>query len=205
MQTILLFSALCLGAYAQFSPAGQQAIVDAHNALRSKIAKGQYVAKEDKKPSGSNILKIKWDKSIAASAQKYADTCPKGHSGAKGLGENLFWLWTTGKVSNLDSYGKSAASGWENEFNKYGWNSNNLDSKLFGTGIGHATQMAWAKTGSIGCGVKDCKSAKGSTITVVCQYKTQGNYLGNSVYYSGATCSACPSGTSCEKSTGLCV
>ena len=58
MRTILFLTVLCAGAYAQFSKAGQNAIVDAHNKLRSSIAKGTYVAKGVKKPAGSNILKI---------------------------------------------------------------------------------------------------------------------------------------------------
>ncbi|CAL2046455.1 unnamed protein product [Caenorhabditis brenneri] len=68
----------------------QQQIVDAHNSLRSQIAKGTYVAKGTKEPAGADILKMKWDSSVGTSAQNYANTCPTGHSGAAGLGENIF-------------------------------------------------------------------------------------------------------------------
>uniref|UniRef100_A0A2Q4T247 SCP domain-containing protein n=1 Tax=Caenorhabditis japonica TaxID=281687 RepID=A0A2Q4T247_CAEJA len=207
MSSILFLSALCLGAYAQFSPTAQQAIVDVHNAMRSKIARGVYVAKEDKKPSGTNILKMKWDPSIAAVAQKYSDTCPSGHSGIEGVGENLFWMWTSAEITDLDRYGKLSADHWEKEFQSYGWKYNTLDGPLVGTGVGHATQMAWADSGIIGCGVTNCgRDTNGmNKAYVVCHYKNPGNVLTWNIYNSGRTCSACPSGTSCEKSTGLCV
>ncbi|KAF1758027.1 hypothetical protein GCK72_014485 [Caenorhabditis remanei] len=209
MKTLLLLAALCIGAYAQFSSNGQTAIVNVHNTLRSSIAKGTYVAKGTKKAAGSNMLKMKWDATIATSAQTYANSCPSGHSGAAGLGENLYYYWTTGTVSNLDSFGATASAAWEKEFQDFGWQTNLLDLTLFKTGIGHATQMAWAKTNLIGCGVKNCgpdASKRGMTrVIVVCQYKPQGNFLNQNIYTSGATCSACPTGTKCETATGLCA
>ncbi|KAF1758028.1 hypothetical protein GCK72_014486 [Caenorhabditis remanei] len=209
MRTILFLTVLCVGAYAQFSKAGQNAIVDAHNKLRSSIAKGTYVAKGVKKPAGSNILKIKWDPTVAASAQAYANKCPTGHSKGSGYGENLYWRWSSAAPKNLDEFGTRASGAWAGEFEKYGWKTNKLDRALFGTGIGHATQMAWANTGGIGCGVKNCGKDKTKnnmiTVVVVCQYKGPGNYMGQDIYASGKTCSACPGKTKCEKATGLCV
>ena len=41
----------------------------------------------------------KWDCGLAASAAKYAATCPSGHSHWKGIGENLYWQWSTQPVS----------------------------------------------------------------------------------------------------------
>ncbi|KAF1758024.1 hypothetical protein GCK72_014482 [Caenorhabditis remanei] len=201
---LLLF---IIGCNADFGFTGQNGIVNAHNTLRSKIAKGNYVAKGTQKPSGANILKMKWDSSIATSAQNYANRCPTGHSGTSGLGENLYWYWTSGSLGDLNQYGAAASAAWEDEFQKYGWNSNLLTIDVFNTGIGHATQMAWAKTNLIGCGVKDCgRDTNGlNKVTVVCQYKPQGNYLNQYIYVSGTPCSGCPSGTKCETITGLCV
>ncbi|ULT96158.1 hypothetical protein L3Y34_004644 [Caenorhabditis briggsae] len=68
--------------------------------------------------------------------------------------------------------------------------------------------MAWAKTNLIGCGVKNCgKDPKNglNKVAVVCQYKPQGNYLNQNIYTTGATCSACPTGTKCETASGLCI
>ncbi|EGT37200.1 hypothetical protein CAEBREN_11561 [Caenorhabditis brenneri] len=203
MKVLLLLCLVATETLAQFSSTGQQGIVDAHNKLRSSIAKGTYVAKGTTQKAGSNIRKIKWDNAVATNAQNYANTCPTGHSQGTargGYGENLYWSWTSGTVSALDTY---------KEFQDYGWTSNTLDSATFNSGIGHATQMAWADTYAIGCGVKNCgadASMKNMIkIAVVCQYNTPGNYMNQPIYKQGATCSACPSGTKCESTTGLCI
>lgn len=104
MKSLLILLVIFGCTYAQFGSATQQAIVDSHNTLRSKIAKGTYVAKGTKKPAGADLLKMKWDPSIGTSAQNYANTCPTGHSGAAGLGENIFWSWSSGTLGATDSY-----------------------------------------------------------------------------------------------------
>ncbi|EFO88441.1 hypothetical protein CRE_10585 [Caenorhabditis remanei] len=210
MQTSLIsLWSLIAGSFAQFSSTAQQQIVDAHNNLRSQIAKGTYVAKGTKQQPGADMLKMKWDSSVATSAQNYANGCPDDHSGAPGLGENMYWSWTSGTFGALDGYGVSASKSWEKEFQDYGWTSNTLDVATFNTGIGHATQMAWSKTGALGCGIKNCGADPNmnnwNKLVVVCQYKAQGNYLNQPIYKQGATCSACPSPTKCETSSGLCV
>ncbi|PIC34960.1 hypothetical protein B9Z55_014462 [Caenorhabditis nigoni] len=209
MYSIIPLILLLTGSYAQFTSNGSQAIVDAHNKLRSSIAKGTYVAKGSKKPSASNMRKMIWDNSVATSAQNYANGCPKGHSGASGLGENLYWSWTSGTVSSLDTYGTVACAEWEKEFQDNGWTSNTMNSALFNSGVGHATQMAWANTSLIGCGVKNCGRDSSMNnmfkITVVCQYKPPGNYMNQPIYEQGTTCSSCPSSTKCETETGLCA
>uniref|UniRef100_A0A1I7TDR0 SCP domain-containing protein n=1 Tax=Caenorhabditis tropicalis TaxID=1561998 RepID=A0A1I7TDR0_9PELO len=195
--------------FGQFTATGQQGIVDAHNNLKSSIAKGTYVAKGTQQKPGANLRKIKWDNTVATSAQNYANTCPTGHSKGSGYGENLYWSWTSGTPSALDSYGPKASASWESEFQSYGWTSNTLDTATFNSGIGHATQMAWANTYAIGCGVKNCgpDATKNNMIkiAVVCQYNTPGNYINQPIYQEGATCSACPSPTKCESATGLCA
>ncbi|CAP22802.1 Protein CBG01836 [Caenorhabditis briggsae] len=208
MRSLLILVTMCGYSYCQFSSTGQKNIVDAHNKLRSSIAKGTYIAKGLKKPAGSNILKIKWDKHVAASAQSYANTCPTGHSKSVdrfGYGENLFWSWAPNfPPKDLNVFGVHASGAWSGEFTKYGWKTNKMDGALFRSGVGHATQMAWANTGGIGCGVKSCGKDK-KTVVVVCQYKGPGNYMGQDIYKSGKTCSSCPPKTKCEKSTGICV
>lgn len=62
--------------------------------------------------------------------------------------------------------------------------------------------MAWSSTWKVGCGVKRCQS--GSQIVVVCHYDPAGNIVNRNVYSHGSTCSACPGGTTCDSSTGLC-
>ncbi|EFO92884.1 hypothetical protein CRE_10309 [Caenorhabditis remanei] len=207
--TLLLLATLQIVVYAQFRATTQDFIVQIHNTLRSKIALGTYVAKGTTKPAGTNMLKMKWDATLATSAQTYANKCPTGHSNTAGVGENLYYRWSSLPFSGLDVYGGAASVAWEQEFQTDGWTSNAFTQALFDTGIGHATQMAWANTGLIGCGVKNCgvdaTQNNYNKVTVVCHYKTIGNVLGQDIYKSGTTCSACPTGTTCETATGLCA
>uniref|UniRef100_A0A1I7TY71 SCP domain-containing protein n=1 Tax=Caenorhabditis tropicalis TaxID=1561998 RepID=A0A1I7TY71_9PELO len=180
---------------AQFTAAGQAAIVKAHNDLRSSIAKGNYVAAGRKMPSAANMLKMKFDPELAASAQKYADTCPTGHSKWPGIGENMYWEWFSEPFpENLDYLGLKACQWWEKEFQDFGWQSIEMSQELFNTGIGHATQMAWAETNSVGCGVKRCgrdPSQKNMyKVMIICQYKPPGNYFTRPIYKPGNACTS---------------
>ncbi|CAL2040819.1 unnamed protein product [Caenorhabditis brenneri] len=210
--SIFVWSLIQLGVYAQFRANTQQFIVDIHNTLRSKIAKGTYVAKGTAKPAASNMRKIKWDATLATSAQTYVNTCPYTHSNTPGVGENMYWRYTTLPIAGLDVYGGAASVAWEQEFQTEGWTSNTLTLANIVDPehtIGHATQMAWANTGSVGCGVKNCgKSPINPTYNVaivVCHYKDIGNIMNTQIYKSGTACSECQSGTTCETSTGLCA
>ncbi|UMM29351.1 hypothetical protein L5515_011752 [Caenorhabditis briggsae] len=133
MRSLLILVTLCGYSYCQFSSTGQKNIVDAHNRLRSSIAKGTYIVKGTKKPAGSNILKIKWDKTVATSAQSYANKCPTGHSKGTGYGENLYWRWSTSSPKDLNEFGLRASDAWSSEFGKYGWKTNKMDRALFGS------------------------------------------------------------------------
>ncbi|KAK6054189.1 hypothetical protein COOONC_08305 [Cooperia oncophora] len=50
------------------------------------------------------------------------------------------------------------------------------------------TQMAWASTYQVGCGVRLCG---GTTAVVVCRYNPRGNIVNQNIYNVGTTCSQC--------------
>uniref|UniRef100_A0A1I7TDQ9 SCP domain-containing protein n=1 Tax=Caenorhabditis tropicalis TaxID=1561998 RepID=A0A1I7TDQ9_9PELO len=126
---------------------------------------------------------------------------------------SLLWIHMlislTKNKNNSFFQGTAASAAWEKEFQDYGLNSINMDVALFNSGVGHATQMIWANTNLIGCGVKNC--GRDSTmmnmnkISVVCQYKKPGNVMGQPIYQKGETCSSCPASSKCDASSGLCV
>ncbi|CAA94349.1 SCP domain-containing protein [Caenorhabditis elegans] len=192
----------------EFSETGKNYILSRHNYLRSQIALGKYVAGNSTKPSASNMMKLIWDTTLETTAQDYSTGCPTGHSASRAnIGENMYW-WTSPVVTQTDAelLGNRSANLWESEFQRFGWNGNLLTEELFNSGIGHATQMAWATTNKIGCGISKCSSDSfGTQYVVVCLYSPAGNYIGMDIYKSGETCSNCPDGTNCESSTGLCV
>lgn len=75
-------------------------IVKVHNNLRSLIARGVYVAKTgQKKPPAKDMQKISYNCELEASAQKWADTCPTGHSLLRDIGESMYSTWSTDNVS----------------------------------------------------------------------------------------------------------
>ncbi|PIC24713.1 hypothetical protein B9Z55_017932 [Caenorhabditis nigoni] len=169
----LIILALLVSSIAAFSPEGQAAIVKIHNDLRSALAKGEYVAKGTPQPSAKNMMKMVWDDTIAASAQQFAEGCPDDHAPSP-YGENLYWGFSSEDMGNLDQYGVDAAKSWEEEFQKFGLEGTTLTQESYDTGIGHATQMAWASSNKIGCGVKNCgfdDSQGMNKVTVVCQYQ----------------------------------
>ena len=65
---------------------------------------------------------------------------------------------------------QQACEGWWNELNQFGIQpSLQLTTFELGKGIGHWSQMAWAKTAKIGCGVGNCPNSYWKTY-VVCNY-----------------------------------
>ncbi|CAI5447584.1 unnamed protein product [Caenorhabditis angaria] len=171
---------------AVFTQAGIRALVDGHNAFRSQIAKGQYYQKNGRFPTAANMRKMVWDAGIAAGAQRFANTRPTWHDGNRGpVGENLYWMWDMGPTSS-DSHAPRAIKMWGDEFKTIG-----MVGIRTGSGVGangHATQMAWAKSYRLGCGVSNWRDGK--IYQNLC---------------SGAPASQCPAGTRPERQSGLCA
>ncbi|ULT87299.1 hypothetical protein L5515_006653 [Caenorhabditis briggsae] len=69
--------------------------------------------------------------------------------------------------------------------------------------------MAWAKTGSVGCGIKFCGPVSymnnNNVVVVVCRYDVRADDSKKQINQEGDTCSACPSPTQCKRESGLCV
>ncbi|CAP22520.2 Protein CBG01226 [Caenorhabditis briggsae] len=100
----------------------------------------------------------------------------------------------------------NATKSWEKEFQDNGWTSTTMDESGFTSAIRHATQMVWAETGLIGCGVGRCGTdyyMKEHLATVVCRYGEPGNYIGSDIYVKGDGCSSCAAGLQCETDSGL--
>ncbi|KAF6253115.1 CAP domain-containing protein [Scenedesmus sp. NREL 46B-D3] len=121
-----------------------QAAVDRHNSLRAK--------------HGAPALQ--WDTAIAVTAQSWAAGCPNGHSGQRGVGENMAW----GYASLAD-----AVQAWFDEVKLYdfarpGWSAS----------TGHFTQVVWLSTTRLGCAINTACSWP----TYACQYGVPGNVLG---------------------------
>ncbi|ETN83405.1 SCP-like protein [Necator americanus] len=104
----------------------------------------------------------KYNCSLEESSLKWANTvqCVMKHSHYPGVGENLFGI--TGEHTQEET-ANTATKPWADEIAKYGISALNE----YRDEIGHATQVLWAETLTVGCGIKKCSN--GWTMAV-CQY-----------------------------------
>ncbi|XP_010209268.1 PREDICTED: peptidase inhibitor 16 [Tinamus guttatus] len=175
----LLFAALELSW--ALSDEEKKIIVDGHNKFRSQVS-----------PPAMDMLKMSWDVELEAFAQAYAEKCIWDHNKERGRrGENLFAMTPT-----LDL--EFAVEDWNGEEKFY-----NLTTAMCAPGqmCGHYTQVVWASTQRVGCGVKFCAKIDGieteDMYLLVCNYYPPGNMKGRKPYKEGASCSQCPEGTLC--------
>ncbi|XP_075992358.1 cysteine-rich venom protein tigrin-like isoform X2 [Anticarsia gemmatalis] len=152
-----------------------------HNFFRSKV-----------RPTASNMLLMSWHEGAARQAQAYAEQCRfLKHNDIR---ENT--------VPNLGSCGQNlfvaaqktpwffALKTWFLEYRNftYGYPDYNLKK------IGHYTQMVWATSHKLGCGVAYCKGGPwGQFYNYVCHYCPGGNIarITQYPYKMGRPCDDC--------------
>ncbi|GMT04565.1 hypothetical protein PENTCL1PPCAC_26739, partial [Pristionchus entomophagus] len=100
---------------------------------------------------------------------------------------------------------QQACDSWSSEFQQHGLNRTTMTWDQFSAGIGHATQMAWATSSHLGCGVALCGDGNKQAL-VVCQYQKMGNMIGSPIYLEGGACTKCPDyAPMCDEAHGLCI
>lgn len=146
----------------------KQAILDAHNQVRSNL--------------GLNALT--WDDEAANVAQNYASQCVWAHNQDRGnFGENLY-------AAGVSSYSDEVVTEmvvkgvgvWAAEEAYYDYESNSCTG---GKVCGHYTQVVWAATTGVGCGVAECQDTIFSgwdAVYMVCDYSPPGNITGDKPY-----------------------
>jgi len=189
--------------------ADKNTLVEKHNALRAQVANGQ----QSGQPSAANMKKLKWSDELAKTAQRWADQCPQHHDTNRKSpdfpmqpGQNMADSWNS--ANNFDWGLETRVQSWYNEVKD--WPASNIGafSSDGATGtIGHYTQVVWAETEFVGCGVIYYKDGSSSAAnfpyrkTLVCNYYPPGNWRGQPVYQTGAPGSACSNGSE----NGLCL
>ena len=138
-------------------------ITAAHNAARDNVSPA----------AATPIPHLAWSSTIAATAQAYAEQCVFSHSGGQ-YGENLYA--TTGSATAQD-----VVDSWVGESASYDYASNSCSATC-----GHYTQVVWASSTNLGCGVANCTTNSpfggGAWQIWVCNYDPPGNYVGESPY-----------------------
>lgn len=209
---------------ATLTQAEKDGILNKHNDLRAMISKPC---------TASDMETLVWDDTLATESQAYADKCVGDHDpdAAVKFGENLWMLTSSSNYKSSDVIG--AVQEWYDEIKDVEWIKNSdgeyaeAKSKAGTAGcaspdtangncfIGHFTQVVWAKSNKVGCGVKKCTpmTVSGQSYSagalLVCRYTPAGNAAAkmgspNHVkmpFVPGKTCAACSG--SCS-TAGLC-
>ncbi len=135
------------------------------------------VLRQDVDPAANPPLAdLIWDPALASSAAAFAAQCRMGHSGTQGVGENNFYSSSTTPASP-----DAVVGSWANEQQYYDVGSNSCAG---GKICGHYTQVVWANTTHVGCGVAICNPPINGQWGQkwVCQYRTPGNVVGQRPY-----------------------
>jgi len=189
-------------------------IVDKHNELRRKIARGQDDVSN--MPSAANMMELEWDDELAYIAQGWANQCYYEHDSCRKtkdgcfdyVGQNLA-VQGDSRVNGQPTNWDWAIQAWYDEIKDYyPQNAEKFTSPGRNGGVvGHFTQLIWADTHKIGCGyVKFYGSqplnGRYYNNYYVCNYGKGGNVSNKPVYKVGNACSQCPKNSKCQK--GLC-
>ncbi|XP_011871193.1 PREDICTED: venom allergen 3-like [Vollenhovia emeryi] len=124
-----------------------------------------------------------WDKELEDIAQRWAIQCDFNHDKCRNVdrfevGQNIAQTSSSGE--NTSSL-QSMIQLWYDEVDKF--DKNKVSSYEFDPNTSHYTQIVWANTTKIGCGIiKYTKSNGWNTKYLVCNYGESGNWIGEKIY-----------------------
>nr|XP_020026245.1 cysteine-rich secretory protein 1 [Castor canadensis] len=164
----------------------QEEIVNIHNTFRRNVF-----------PPARNMLKMMWSPEAAENARILARYCDFAHSDPL---ERRLKNTFCGENLHLESYPISWSNVieiWYNEsrYFTYGeWTSSDDDTRT-----DRYTQVVWASSYLIGCGVASCRKERIPQYLYICHYCHEGNDPDtiNEPYKKGPSCGDCPS--HCDK------
>ncbi|KAL7074932.1 hypothetical protein ACQ4LE_006083 [Meloidogyne hapla] len=169
------------------SASEQKFLEDRHNLRRSQLANGQSQNKTGMMPTAKNIWTMKYDASLEASAQSWTSQCTLTHSGSPN-GENGCFIGNN--ETNVITALSTCCDAWWAELVNNGAPSDLVVTSSNWYPTGHWSQMAWANTLKVGCGLAYCPSSPYKT-HIFCQYSPPGNYMNQKIYEPGPVCSGC--------------
>jgi len=197
-----------------------QQILDEHNKIRSSIANGQDAQVNAVAPGSrgaTNMMQMQWDAGLARTALNWAkNLCHNdealGHDAGNcrntdkfsWVGQNVAWSAASGNRELTANWPK-AIKGWYDEVKDMNDQAVRKSGSQTSGVVGHFTQVAWAKSYTVGCAFvawEYNKSFKGTQGVYVCNYGPGGNFNNEAVWTAGSAASACPAGSS--RSGALC-
>lgn len=160
----------------------REIVVDLHNANRRNVI-----------PSASNMIKMAWSEELESLAGNFSRRCMFEHNLNRSratrfssVGENL--SLSSGTARTVALMFREAISAWFAEHTVYDYGSQSCSAVC-----GHYTQLVWATSALVICGITTCANITFSVSRLlVCNYAPAGNFVGSRPYQRGRNCSACP-------------
>ncbi|GFX04234.1 hypothetical protein TNCV_3973831 [Trichonephila clavipes] len=153
-------------------------ILKLHNTYRSQVAMGQET-RAGGLPQASDMLQMVWDNELAAVAQKWADNCDFNHDckNCRAVGQNLAEDYLNCYMGEcLKSLKPRERNGdWASKIKKMYDEVDYFDKSFvpefhFNDIFAHFTQIIWAKTWRIGCGITGYLNGDSYNKFYVCNY-----------------------------------
>jgi len=157
--------------------------LDRHNYWRNNV-----------RPIALDMTNLTWHDDLAELAVNYSRECIYAHNDDRAVddfhtvGENVY---AQSKTESPELALKEAIDTWDIEKLDYDYHSLTCNP---GAICGHYTQVVWANTKTVGCGVTLCKDVDvgggdiwESAMIVVCNYGPTGNWQGEYPYTAGVS------------------
>jgi len=183
-------------------------MIDAHNIKRDSVASGQASTGSAKLPAATNMKVLSWNSDSEYLAGLNTEQCEMNHDPCRYTtvynGQNLFISMSSADDQVTEDVIQQAVDEWFGEISA-------MDLTQIGkfTGVnfgafGHFSQLIWAETTQIGCGMSTYFDGKWYNYLIACNYAVGGNMVGSPVYKAGAAASACGSTGVSKTYTSMC-
>ncbi|KAK0080209.1 hypothetical protein PV325_000293, partial [Microctonus aethiopoides] len=172
------------GHIVKLSEVDKQHIVNLHNELRAKVASGTELQGSNGPQPAGKIGPLQWDDELAEIAQHWMNQCINDHdkcrnitSNGNWVGQNLYMMGSSENSKNTQDIMTDSINSWYDEVKDF---DNRFVSKFefhHESVTGHYTQLVWADTTHVGCGMVQYKNSGFYMTLFACNYSPGGNVL----------------------------
>ncbi|KAL6744507.1 hypothetical protein Aduo_017434 [Ancylostoma duodenale] len=164
-------------------------VLNLHNNLRKKLARGTVKGKAANLPYGKNIKQLYWDCNLEDMARTEAEKCPTTVPTPQNLGVSLDTVKTKATGCNATAVVEAQIKKWWKEGAAKQTDQTKIaDNNFF-------SQMAYSESDSFACTYHPCSSSK---MSLLCYYSKDANTAQGNLYINGADteiCATCAANT----------